>query len=349
MKALAYLLDTFASAQRFLPTLGLVSLVLSGSAAVADRKALIIDTDIFSDVDDAAALLLAATDPSVSLLAVNVNYPSSYSALATSALLAHYGHPSIPIGLRRPITNDTFFDDWAYELGEYTSKVAYHWSGGSLPWFKPEDAWIPVELYRKVLSEQDDNSVTIASIGFLENLSILLNSTADKYSMLSGVELVQAKVAELVVMGGDYPSGYEFNFWSDNPLATAHVVNTWPGRITYLGSKVGEAVSSGAILTTKGPMNDPVKRAFEHYIGFNRSRYSWDPLTVVYACQGLGEWFEYGGSGGYNHVFPNGSNVWMEGAKGKGQQYLKLKMDNDTIARELDSMLLHGANLFDKS
>lgn len=51
MKALAYLLDTFASAQRFLPTLGLVSLVLSGSAAVADRKALIIDTDIFSDVE----------------------------------------------------------------------------------------------------------------------------------------------------------------------------------------------------------------------------------------------------------------------------------------------------------
>lgn len=104
-----------------------------------------------------------------------MNYPSSYSALATSALLAHYGHPSIPIGLRRPITNESFFDDWAYELGEYTSKVAYHWSGGSLPWFKPEDAWISVELYRKVLSEQDDNSVTIASIGFLENVSCALS------------------------------------------------------------------------------------------------------------------------------------------------------------------------------
>ncbi|KAJ6194635.1 hypothetical protein J3E72DRAFT_272000 [Bipolaris maydis] len=274
MEALSYFLDTFASPRRLLPMLGLVSLVLSSGAAVPDRKALIIDTDIFSDVE-------------ISLLAVNVNYPSSYSALATSAILAHYGHPSTPIGLRRPITNETFFDGWAYEFGEYTSKVAYHWSGGSLPWFRPEDAWIPVELYRKVLSEQDDNSVTIASIGFLEN-----------YSMLSGVELVRAKVAELVVMGGDYPSGYEFNFWSDNPLATAHVVNTWPGRITYLGSKVGEDISSGAILTTQGPMNDPVKSAFEHYIGYNRSRYSWDPLTVVYACQGLGEWFEYGGSGG---------------------------------------------------
>lgn len=51
MEALSYFFDTFASPRRLLPKLGLVSLVLSGAAVVPDRKALIIDTDIFSDVE----------------------------------------------------------------------------------------------------------------------------------------------------------------------------------------------------------------------------------------------------------------------------------------------------------
>ena len=77
----------------------------------------------------------------------------------------------MPIGLRRPITNRSFFDTWSYEFGEYASKVAFHWSGGTLPWGNAAKAWKPVDLYRKILSEQEDQSVTIASIGFLENVS----------------------------------------------------------------------------------------------------------------------------------------------------------------------------------
>lgn len=121
---------------------------------------------------DAGALLVAATSPTVNLLAVNINYPSTYSALAASAILAHYGHSEIPIGVRRPLTNITFFDSWYYALGEYTSKIAFQWSGGSLPWGHAEEAWNPVELYRKVLGEAEDGSVTIASIGFLDNVSL---------------------------------------------------------------------------------------------------------------------------------------------------------------------------------
>lgn len=51
--------------------------------------------------------------------------------------------------------------------------MAYHWSGGSLPWGRAEDAWDPVALYRKVLAEAEDESVTIASIGFFENVSFV--------------------------------------------------------------------------------------------------------------------------------------------------------------------------------
>lgn len=115
--------------------------------------------------------MLAATSLSVNLLAVNINYPSSYSALAASAILGYYGLPNVPVGIRRPLTDNTFFDSWGFELGEYASKVAYHWSGGTLPWGHAEDAWDPVILYRMMLSQASDHSVTIASIGFFENVS----------------------------------------------------------------------------------------------------------------------------------------------------------------------------------
>ena len=101
---------------------------------------------------------------------MNVNEASSYSALCASAILAHYGLPNVPIGLRRPLSNKTFFDSFFYQLGEYASKIAYHWSGGSLTWGHAEDAWDPVSLYRKTLAEAPDGSVTIASIGYLENV-----------------------------------------------------------------------------------------------------------------------------------------------------------------------------------
>jgi inosine-uridine nucleoside N-ribohydrolase len=134
---------------------------------------------------DAGALLLAAASPVVDLLGVNVNYPSSYSVLAASAILAHYGHADVPIGARRPLTNATFFDSWSYNLGEFASKVAYHYSGGSLPWGHAEDAWDPVRLYRKCLAEAQDNSVTIASIGFFENVSVPPRKGAHTYPQVA--------------------------------------------------------------------------------------------------------------------------------------------------------------------
>lgn len=252
--------------------------------------------------------------------------------------------------MRRPYANESFFDDWAYELGEYTSKVAYHFSGGSLPWFKPERSWEPVNLYRKSLAGSADSSVTIASIGFFDNLSGLLNSTGDAYSPLSGPELIAKKVRKLAVMGGGYPSGHEYNFWGDNPLTTAHVVNNWPRTVpvTFLGTEVGDNVLSGAKLTTEGTKGDLVTAAYGWYVGYNTTRMSWDPLTVMYAVTGLGSLFEYGNTAGYNHVFANGSNVWVVDEGVTNQHYLQLAIDNVTVADKLDGLYLDAVRRFSK-
>ncbi|KAI0162440.1 inosine/uridine-preferring nucleoside hydrolase [Pestalotiopsis sp. NC0098] len=319
-----------------------LALLLSPLGYACGQKNLIIDTDLFSDVDDAGALLIAATAPNVNLLAVNVNYPSSYSALCASAILGYYGQ-NVPIGIRKPFTNVSYFDNFYYQAGEYASKIAYHHSGGNLTWGNADDAWDAVSLYRKVLSEADDNSVTIASIGFFENLSDLLNSTADEYSSLDGPDLITAKVSELVIMGGNYPSGYEYNFWGDNPISTAHVVNNWKTTMVFSGADLGGNVTSGVPLITQGPENDPVRQAYLYYT-HGTSRYSWDPLTVLYAIEGLDSGlFEYGNEYGYNYVHPNGSNEWVFDEQVSNQHWLNLKVDNVTAGAELDDMFLSKA------
>jgi hypothetical protein len=118
------------------------------------------------------------------LLGVNINYPSSYSALAASSLLGYYGHSQVPIGLKRPFTNITFFDSYTYEHGEYASKVAYNWrQHASLPWKDVSRTWDPVELYRRLLSHEEDQSVTIVSIGFFDNVSIFLNPLTSTWTL----------------------------------------------------------------------------------------------------------------------------------------------------------------------
>ena len=70
------------------------------------------------------------------------------------------------------------------------------------------------KLYRKLLAESPDKSVTIASIGFVTSLSRLLQSGPDEYSPLNGVELVRKKVKELYAMGGVFGDAVEpdYNF-----------------------------------------------------------------------------------------------------------------------------------------
>ncbi|KAE8415040.1 glycosyl hydrolases family 28-domain-containing protein [Aspergillus pseudocaelatus] len=273
-----------------------------------------------------------------------INYPSIYSALAASSILGYYCSSDVPVGLKRPYSNETFFDTWSYQLGEYASKVAYNWRHSALmPWGDVSSAWYPVELYRKLLSEADDHSVTIASIGFLDNLSELLSSPGDIYSPLSGHDLVKAKVEELVIMGGAYPCGYEYNFYGNNATATAHVVNTWPGPMTFSGSELGATVYSGARLTVEGPVGDPVKAAYRWYTGYNTSRSSWDPLTVLYAIEGRGKMFAYADERGHNYVYPDGRNEWLPGNPLSPQRYLKLRMSETQAGDFLDDFYLDTA------
>lgn len=66
-------------------------------------------------------------------------------------------------------------------------------------------------------------------------------------------------------MGGQYPSGREFNFYWYSPAVTAHLVSTWPGRMVFSGNELGINVMTAARFTVEGPKCDPSRAAYEWY------------------------------------------------------------------------------------
>ena len=153
---------------------------------------------------------------------------------------------------------------------------------------RPQDA---VKLYRKTLAAQPDKSVTIVTIGFLTNLSNLLNTAADQYSSLNGEELVKKKVKLLVCMGGKFPSGYEFNVMKD-AQASQNVYTHWPTQIIFSGFEIGEKIKAGLPLIHNAAIqNNPTKDVFRICIPMAKEdalgRMSWDETAVLVAIKVL--------------------------------------------------------------
>src|SRR4051812_23762873 len=195
------------------------------AARAATPVPLIVDTDMFSDADDVGALATAfglQLRGEADVIAVTTNKRLSRPAVAASswkcvaAVTSFYGFGSIPIGSAMP-------DDGSAAGGGGFATPCADLGPGSPP--APEPA---VDVDRRALASQPDGSVVIASVGFLGNLSALLNSPADATSPLTGRALIAKKVRSLVVMGGGYPhDGGESNF-SGDPASAQDVAAHWP-------------------------------------------------------------------------------------------------------------------------
>ncbi|KAI1656900.1 nucleoside hydrolase [Daldinia decipiens] len=308
-------------------------------------KPIVIDTDILSDVDDVGSLAVANVLHNYGLAdlrGVAVNTHSKYGALAVSVINTYFGNGHVPIAAIRPLTDETFFDTRDFVLSEYASKIAHNWprslnDSSTTP--------TPVEMYRRILSSAEDQSITLISIGFLTNLAALMNSPSDDIVSLTGASLISTKVKELVVMGGRYPSGWEFNFAGADPASTYDVVNNWPRHvpITYSGFEPSDKIFSGKELAAYAQPDSPVLAAYQWYVGrCSTSRESWDPVTTLYGILGLdgspelgiGKLFEYANENGHNEVSADGTNIWVNNSSISNQHWLKLAngVTNGTVA-----------------
>lgn len=140
----------------------------------------------------------------------------------------------------------------------YAAQIAIEYPHG--PEDSADDFPLAVNLYRQLLSASPDKSVTIVTAGYLNNIQALLKSDPDEHSSLSGPDLVRRKVKLLACIGGQYPSGNEFNFRVE-PKAASYVVNNWPARVMYTGFELGNQIRTAGRLA-ETPANNPIRRVY---------------------------------------------------------------------------------------
>ena len=311
--------------------------LLAGTGAIkAQPVSVIYETDYGNDADDALALefICKYNDlGKMKLLGVGTHKEGPNICAAVDGSLNWYGYPKVPVAksptpVPRPNDGRHYADSVAL-CRNSKGKIAFKPTKNG----KYENA---VDFYRRILAKQPDNSVTIVSVGFATNLALLLDSKPDKFSPLSGRELVAKKVKLLSTMMGCYRENpfSEYNVNCDIP-AMQKVMREWPGEIVQNPFEIGEKVRYPLSLmheklawTTPHPLNvatsvnvpDP-----------NGEQCEFDVMSAIYLVHP--ELFNLSERGTIS-IDDNGFNHFTPSPNGK-HRYLTTTPAQDKTLREL--------------
>lgn len=263
---------------------------VSCSEALPQPQKVIFDTDMGNDIDDAMALdmLYKYMDAGkVDLLAVMVNKEGYGPVEYVDMMNTWYGYPHVPIGA----ISDGI--DLNHPDCNYAAKVA---ATSQFRTSIPDYSSLieAPALYRKLLAQQPDNSVTVISVGFSTNLVRLMESGPDEFSDLTGMELIRKKVRLLSVMAGDFRPGAspEFNVVQDIPSAKA-IFGQWPSPIVASPFDVGISICYPASSIENDFDWAELHPMIEGYKAWGKMPYdrpTWDLTSVLYAVEG-DSWF----------------------------------------------------------
>ena len=295
----------------------------------------IFDTDMGPDYDDvgAMALLHAFADKGeAKILATIASTKYDKVGPVLDVLNTYFKRPDVPIGVPR---GDAL-----------TLKDFQHWSDTLVARYPHRiksnaQALDAVELYRKILAQQPDNSVVIITVGFLTNIADLMKSSGDRNSPLSGQELVDKKVNKLVSMAGKFPSGKEFNVEQD-AKASIHVFKHFKKPIVLSGFEIGARVKTGLPLVANRKIKDsPVQDVFRISIPLDEQdkegRMSWDQTAVLIAIRGHEPYYTL--SCGTMVVEEDGSNSWND--QGKNHCHLVEKTQPAVVQKIINDLMMH--------
>lgn len=298
---------------------------------------IIFDTDMGPDFDDVGAITVLhalADNGECEILACMASDRYPTVAPTIEVFNQYFNKPGIPIGVVAP--------------GAPNFSAPNHWNDSIVSKFlgklKTNDDYPgAVEVYRKTLAAQPDKSVTIVTVGFMGNLADLLKSGADKFSPLSGKQLVQKKVKNCVAMAGAFPQGKEFNVIKDAG-ASVYAFHNWPTPILFSGFEIGAHIYTGKKVAEIGGTANPVAWAYAYnFVTYSDKkldkRNSWDQTAVLCAVRNPERYFYVNGPGKLE-VAQDGSNTWNPDAD---QQHFFLvhKYPYQYIADILDELMMH--------
>jgi inosine-uridine nucleoside N-ribohydrolase len=302
---------------------------------------IIFDTDLGADADDLGALAMLlnlSARGETELLGIMSWSNERYAIPAIDAVTRWYGRGEVPIAVR--------------QVGSWQAKWHYSRPLAERLGGRRTAADVPgtTELYRRILAEQPDGSVTIVAVGPLANILNLLKSPADAISPLGGRDLVHRKVSRFVIMGGHFPQGRgEWNFNGEMPGVTRAVLAQIALPVVFSGYEVGDAIRTGRILNRIDEAT-PLRIGYRHFsehAPWMKERFrgeildnaSFDQTAVLYAVRGgVGDWWDEV-KGGRVEVEENGDNRWVPGPV-TNHSYLRLRGDPERVARVIEKMML---------
>ena len=316
----------------------------------------ILDTDMATDVDDVGALvtLLSLEDlGEAKVLAVGVSVQNDWVAFCVDAINTFYGRPEIPIGATKsgPEHDSRFTRGIAEEYPQ------------SRGWNSVDDVPEVIDVYREVLSQQPDNSVTFVTIGTKTNLPALLKSGPCQHSDLNGRDLVAKKVKRMVSMAGSFGSerecgrrGREHNLHADLQASKDALTgpNKWPTPVLFSPFHVGFAIRTGIGLKAL-PEENIIRRAYNLYYDNDiKPHPSYDQCAVLHAVRGFDggpaeDYYEIKGPGwltlfGEGDGFEGGWNGFEYDPNGlhtyKNEDIETF--DADHIASEIEELMKHN-------
>ena len=277
-------------------------------------KKIIYETDMCLDVDDVGGLAILhamANKGDVEILAVCFNEVHTNGAAAIDAINTWYGRGDIPVGIYRGALNKPDSSKYLDHVAKFPHDL--------------EDADAPsaLDVYRQVLAEQPDGSVTIVSVGFLNNLHDLL---------IAEPNLVARKVKELVQMAGVNNDGFN-TFRHDLVSNSQHVIENWPTPLVI--SQPGSHILTGDGLK-EAPETNPVRAAYYNYFDSNfKGRPSWDEVAVLYGVRGLSDYFSMNTTD--SATLRNGYTWQM---KPGHRSFLEALLPVDTYAKIIQDLML---------
>ncbi len=326
----------------YLISILLLILAFPAVAAPEERRVpvdIIFDTDMDSDCDDLAALAILhalADRKEARILATGVSTKNPSSAMCLEAINTFYGRAELPVGAPRG------------KGPEKGSKYARQIAGAFPHRLKSaEDAPEAVRLYRDILSKAPDQSVTIVTVGYLNNIANLLKLPAEG-GQASGMDLIKAKVKEWVCMGGNFvgePARDDLKLGNNNftfdKESSLYAVENWPVRLVFVGREIGSVPSglkAGAKLKTLREPH-PIRMGYELYFGGEaKDRHVADPTTVLYAVRGPGEFWRMSPPGKMN-LHADMTFEWQADPAGRQLYVMKPAKGTKSTDRQVEAAI----------
>jgi purine nucleosidase len=169
-------------------------------------RAIVLDTDMGSDVDDALCLALALASPELEILGItNVGRESRLRARVTRRLLERAGRTEIPVfaGCRVPLLAGAGFNWFGHE-GEGILEPGIE---PPIPDLHAVDALLEISRARPGLE--------IVAVGPLTNLAVALAKEPDFAARVGRLTVMGGHLREVAYRGRVFPHGVDYNLCSD--------------------------------------------------------------------------------------------------------------------------------------